>query len=243
MRKTVIFVEGWTEQVWVREYLLKWFEYQDIQLDCFTLFSKKLNRSDYPFGVETASNYFQIINAGGDKRVNDLLIEETPRFRNLGFDRIIGLRDMLSQEYRHNVTAHIVDAEVIEKIKTKQWNMLKMFFGDKTSDIHLCYATMEIEAWVLGLSEFFELIDEGLTLDFKKTELNLDLENNDPETTIFNPASTLSKIFNLVGKPYGKKQGEIDSIVSLLSKQDYEAFLAKEQCMSFNVFHKAIHSE
>ena len=137
----------------------------------------------------------------------------------------------------------ILGEEVIEKIKTQQWNVLKMFFGDKTSDIHLCYAIMEIEAWVLGLSDFFELIDEGLTLDFIKKELNLDLENTDPETTIFNPATTLSKIFNLVGKPYGKKQGEIDSIVSLLSKQDYEAFLKKEQCMSFNVFHKAIHSE
>ena len=122
MRKTVIFVEGWTEQVWVREYLLKWFEYQDIQLECFTLFSKKLNRSDYPFGVETASNYFQIINAGGDKRVNDLLIEETPRFRNLGFSKIIGLRDMLSQEYRQTVSGHFADAQVMEKIKMAQWN-------------------------------------------------------------------------------------------------------------------------
>ena len=243
MRKTVIFVEGWTEQVWVREYLLKWFEYQDIQLECFTLFNKKIHRADYPFGVETAPNYFQIINAGGDKRVNDLLVEETPRFRNLGFHKIIGLRDMLSQEYREKVTAHIVDAAVIEQIQTKQKHILKMFFGDNMSDIQLCYAIMEIEAWILGLSQFFDQIDARLTPNFIKTHLNLDFDTLDPETNIYNPTTVLSRIFSLVGKDYGKRQGEIDSLISPLTKEDYALFLEKDVCNSFNIFHEAVHND
>ena len=244
MRKTTIFVEGWTEQVWVREYLLKWHGYEEAWVECFALFNER-GMYSVPYNHQPINPlyYYHIVNVGGDTRVNNALVKEMPRLRNEGFHRIVGLRDMLSDVYRDLVNSHKVDDEVVERIRREQWEVLKMFFGDKTSDIHLCYAIMEIESWVLGLSEFFELIDEGLTLDFIKTELNLDLKNTDPETTIFNPASTLSKVFNLAGKPYGKKQGEIDSIVSLLSKQDYEAFLAKEQCMSFNVFHNAIHNE
>ena len=244
MRKTTIFVEGWTEQVWVREYLLKWHGYEEAWINCFAFFNGK-GMFPVPYNHKPVKPlyYYNIINVGGDTRVNNALIKETPRLRNEGFDKIIGLRDMLSETYRDMVDSHKVDSVVVEKIRVRQWHILKTLLKNEVSDIHLCYAIMEIEAWVLGLSEFFELIDEGLTLDFIKTELNLDLENTDPETTIFNPASTLSKIFNLVGKPYSKKQGEIDSIVSLLSKQDYEAFLAKEQCMSFNVFHNAIHNE
>lgn len=241
MRKTIIFVEGWTEQVWVREYLIKWHEYQNLKLDCFTLFNKKIHPSDYSFGGENVDYYYQIINTGGDKRVNDLLIEETPRLRNLGFNRIIGLRDMLSQEYRQLVTAQMVDKNVIEKIINIHRQTIKKLLQNNTSDIHLCYAIMEIEAWVLGLSTYFELIDARLTHDFINKNLNLDLENTDPETTIFNPATTLSKIFNLVDKNYGKRQGEIDSIISHLNKTDYQAFLNTEKCMSFNVFHNAIH--
>jgi hypothetical protein len=31
MKKITIFVEGWTEQAWVREYLLRWFDYQHVK--------------------------------------------------------------------------------------------------------------------------------------------------------------------------------------------------------------------
>lgn len=148
---------------------------------------------------------------------------------------------MLSQEYRHNVTAHIVDNEVVEKIKLVQWKAIEKLLKNDTKDVHLCYAIMETEAWVLGLSEFFEMIDEKLTHDLINTSLGLDLENIDPENYIYNPATILTRVFNLVGKNYSKKQGEIDSIISHLNKSDYESFLLSDKCNSFNTFHEAIH--
>jgi glucan biosynthesis protein len=100
-----------------------------------------------------------------------------------------------------------------------------------------------MQSWKLkhGFWEFFELIDDRLTHDFIRKELKLDLENTDPETTIFNPATILSKVFNLAEKNYSKRQGEINSIISHLNKEDYQSFLDTEKCMSFNIFHNAIH--
>ena len=244
MRKTTIFVEGWTEQAWVREYLLKWHGYEEAWIECYALFNEKgMHSTPYPHKPVNPLFHYQIINVGGDSRVNNALVKETPRLRNEGFHRIIGLRDMLSETYRDLVDAHKVDNDVIEKIQSVQWNAIERLLSKNTKDVRLCYAIMETEAWVLGLSEFFEMIDERLTHDFIQKNLNLNLKTLNPETDIYNPATTLNRVFNLVGKSYGKKQGEIDALISPLNRNAYESFLERDKCNSFNVFHDAIHSE
>ena len=242
MRKTTIFVEGWTEQVWVREYLLKWYGYEEAWIECYALFNEKgMFSVPYNYKPINPLHYYQIINVGGDNRVNNALVKETPRLRNEGFHKIIGLRDMLSDTYRDLVDNHKVDVSVVEKIRTEQWHILKTLLKNNVTDVQLCYAIMEIEAWILGLSQFFYQIDARLTPNFIKTHLNLDFDTLDPETNIYNPTTVLSRIFSLVGKDYGKRQGEIDSLISPLTKEDYALFLEKDACNSFNVFHNAIH--
>ncbi len=243
MKKITIFVEGWTEQAWVREYLLRWFDYEHVKIDCFSLFNDKDMRSaPYPHHSTTPQYYFQIINAGGDTRVNNLLVEQTPRLRNAGFQKIIGLRDVLSDEYRTLITAHEVDHDIIGKIKKVQIETIERLLNQSITDVHLCYATMEIEAWVLGLYEFLALIDERLTVDFIDEKLGINFKNIDPEQTVYNPTTVLKRIYQLVGKTYDKHQGEIDAFISHLSKRDYELFLESDKCQSFNAFHNAIHT-
>lgn len=243
MRKTVIFVEGWTEQTWVREYLLKWFGYEDVWVDCFTLFNEKGSYpAPYPHKPPTPQYHFRIYNVGGDTRVNKLLVEESARMRNEGYHRVIGLRDMLSEEYRSLITQQKIDKSAIEKIKTVQWRILERLLKGQTQDIRLCYAIMETETWILGMSDFFELIDERLTHDFINQNLNIDFNKIDPEEEIHNPATVLSRIFQLVNKDYRKRQGEMDALINGFNRRDYEAFLESDRCQSFNQFHAAIHS-
>lgn len=196
----------------------------------------------YPYYATAPQYYFQIINAGGDTRVNNLLVEQTPRLRNAGFDKIIGLRDVLSDEYRTLITAHEVDHNIIDKIKKVQTKTIERLLNQSITDVHLCYAIMEIEAWVLGLHAFLELIDARLTIDFIEEKLGINLRNIDPEQSIYNPTTVLKRIYQLVGKTYNKHQGEIDTFINLMSKRDYELFLESDKCQSFNAFHNAIHS-
>jgi hypothetical protein len=152
MKKTTIFVEGWTEQAWVREYLLKWHGYEEAWIECHALFNEKgMHPAPYPYKPITPLFHYHIINVGGDMPVNNALVRETPRLRNEGFHKVIGLRDMLSDTYRDLVDAHKVDNEVIEKIKSVQWKAIERLLKNDTKDVSLCYAIMEIEAWVLGV--------------------------------------------------------------------------------------------
>jgi hypothetical protein len=243
MRKTAIFVEGWTEQTWVREYLLKWFGYEDVWVDCFTLFNEKGSHpSPYAHKPPTPQYHFRIFNVGGDTRVNKVLIEESVRMRNEGYHRIVGLRDMLSDEYRSLITQHKIDKAAIEKIKTIQLRVLNRLLNGQTTDVKLCYAIMETETWILGMSEFLELLDERLTHNFIHENLKINLDTIDPEAEIPNPATVLSRIFQLVNKDYRKRQGEMDALIAKFNRRDYEAFLESDKCQSFNQFHDAIHS-
>ncbi len=59
MTKTAIFVEGQTKLVFVREYLLKSYAYQDISIACYTLFrDDSFNTTEYAFPNENARNFF-----------------------------------------------------------------------------------------------------------------------------------------------------------------------------------------
>ena len=63
MKKIAIFVEGQTELIFVREYLLKQFEYQGIDLECRNLFKdEKIQSAEYDFPNNEAEIHFQIIN-------------------------------------------------------------------------------------------------------------------------------------------------------------------------------------
>jgi hypothetical protein len=101
---------------------------------------------------------------------------------------------------------------------------------------------MEMETWILGMSEFLELIDERLTHDFINENLQINLATIDPETEIHNPATILSRIFQLINKNYRKRQGEMDALISGFNRRDYQAFLESDKCQSFNQFHEAIHA-
>lgn len=97
------------------------------------------------------------------------------------------------------------------------------------------FAVMEVEAWILGMNQFLQQIDEHLTPALILQQLQLEIAS-DPEITHYHPAQVLDDIYGLVGKKYGKHEGDICSITSALCKEDYQGLMISGKCNSFKKF-------
>jgi len=99
MKKIAIFVEGQTELITVREFLLREFDYT-VKIECRTLFKPgKFNKAPYDYNSSDAEFHFQIVNVGNDTAVLQRILEREKHMWNSGYEKIIGLRDMYSQIY------------------------------------------------------------------------------------------------------------------------------------------------
>jgi hypothetical protein len=237
MRKTAIFVEGQTELVFVREYLLKWFDYSDISLECYTLFTdSNFHSTEYSFPNETAENFFQIINVGNDNAVLTRILNREQHLWNVGFNRIIGLRDMYSKQYRELLTqAGQIDLSLNEEFKDATKKEITSR-SNQADSIDFCFAVMECESWILGFHNCFETINPLLTTDYIENQLGFNLEKVDPEVTFFHPARIMEDIYALAGENYKKSKGNISKIMAALQKEDFECLVSSSKCSSFETF-------
>ncbi|HNL08235.1 MAG TPA: hypothetical protein PKH93_11735 [Chitinophagales bacterium] len=235
--KTAIFVEGQTELIFVREYLLKKFDYQDIQLECYNLHTDSDFRpTAYAFGSDSANHYFQIMNVGNDDSVLTRLLNREQYLWNSGFNCIIGLRDMYSRRYREMAKeAGKIDLELNEAFKqSTQEQIVKK--AKKPQQIGFVFAIMETESWILGLYRCFEKINSLLTVAYIEQQLGFNLETTDPETSFFHPAKTIEEIYGLANENYDKKEGTIAAIMATLEKDDFEFLANANKCASFGEF-------
>ena len=239
--KTAIFVEGQTELVFVREYLLKKFEYQNIGIECYTLFTdSNFHTSEYPFpsseGAINAEHYFQIINVGNDNAVLTRILNREKYLWNSGFTRIIGLRDMYSKNYRELAKeVGKIDFDLNEEFKQSTKERIANA-AEKSNQIDFSFAIMEAESWVLGFHNCFEKINPLLTVEYIETNLGFNLELINPEITFFHPAKIIEQIYDLVNETYKKSKGNIEAIMASLQKEDFENLRSINKCASFGEF-------
>lgn len=236
MIRTAIFVEGQTELIFVREFLLKTCDYQDISIDCYTLFSDSdLKETEYRFPNDAAKRHFQILNAGNDERVLTAMLKREKYLRNAGYRQIIGLRDMYGRKYREAVRGKTIAPEINRKFIEGARAQLKH------EDMHFIYSIMEIEAWLLGLKKAFRRMDERLTPEYIREQLGYDLDTIDPETYFFRPAENVSDLFAIAGKGrYDKSKADVSAIVGRIEKNDYIELLTGGKCRSFGEFCSAL---
>lgn len=180
MIKVAIFVEGQTELIFVREYLLKSFEYSNLAIECYTLFAEgRFHPTEYAFPNENAAHFFQIINVGNDNALLTRILSREKYLWNSGFDFIIGLRDMYSKNYRELSNQGKMEKELNQQfIATAQETLAQRAL--KPEKIRFCYAIMETEAWILGLPHCFEYIHSNLTAAYILENLHINLEDIDP---------------------------------------------------------------
>jgi hypothetical protein len=236
MIKTAIFVEGQTELIFVREMLLRLFNWSNISIECYTLFiDEKHIPTEYSYAAPHIEYYFQINNVGNDHGLLSRIKKREKWIWNDGFSRIIGLRDMYSKSYREVVKNALIDNEVNKKfIEAHKSEIIK--FSERQYDIYFNFSIMEIEAWLLGFVKKFDKLHPQLDLNSINQALNMDFEEIDPETAFFHPSNNLDMICRLAGQRYDKKKGDVSAILSHIEKEDYLNLYEKNICGSYNIF-------
>ncbi|GHE73123.1 hypothetical protein [Roseivirga thermotolerans] len=240
--KTAVFVEGQTELILIREMLLRHFAYQEVSIACYTLFSdNKLNATDYSFPApnEFAETHFQIINVGGDNAVLTRLLNREQELINAGYDLILGLRDMFSENYIKIVKDRTIKKEISDKFIDGHNQQIRSK-ATRPESIRFHFAVMEAEAWFLGMPEALTRMDNRLTAEYIEEHRKYNIDEIDPETEFFHPANEVKAIYELVGRRYDKSKGDIDQLVNQVTKEDYETLDSGEKCESFSSFYKSL---
>jgi hypothetical protein len=232
--KIAIFVEGYTELAFVREFLLRHYEYQNIDILCQELRGGQYSGVNYDFPnssdfYDDANNKdkFLLIDCGGDQITSKILQREKFLIQN-SFTKIIGLRDVYSLEFRKEVS-NSFDRVLVESFTKFNQDVIR---DNSTSNlVFLCFAIMEIESWYLGMPNVF--LKRSVILD-DVTIYGL-FQENDPEE-IFKPSTVIERIYNLVKEEYKKKERQSDSLSNYPIKDDYNTLYQVNNCNSFNLF-------
>ena len=240
MIKTAIFVEGQTELIFTRELILKFFEWQEIWIECYSLFNDQdRNSVDYPYKSPDATYFFEILNIGNDSKVLSSILKREKYLLDQGFTKIIGLRDMYSKEYRELVKNRRTNFSINQKfIESHQQTIsAKSVDPDK---IRFHFAIMELESWLLGIEDLFQRHNPILDCKKIKEECQIDLSQIDPETEVFHPATLIKSIMEIVGDGYDKKKGEVNKFMGQIEKHDFENLLKSDKCHSFNHYCRSL---
>ncbi len=234
MRKIAIFVEGNTELIFVREYLRKRFEFQDLEIECRKRQFGRFDKVPFPVLNSNAKYHFRIIDSGSDARVLDDILEDENLLVNLGYHKIIGLRDMYSENYlkeiKHQRKVHLeLNQKFIDRFNARINREAK-----NPEQIYLHFAIMELEAWFLGIPELWER--KGISNQSIKDKIGFDLSEINPETTFLHPAEIVKDILKITNGTYRKQASEVESLVGKITKQDFEDLQNSQKCNSFKEF-------
>ena len=237
MRKICVFVEGQTEQIFVREFLLKWYEYDHIAIECFQIVRSDTYPAEYEVHSKNAETFYQIVNVGNDNRVLSILLERVGGLKKRGFERIIGLRDMYGKAYRDRSRPGVIDDELNQSFISLAKDSIEAKLASDASLVSFHFAIMEIEAWMLAmypslLKKFPELKEDDL-----RKVYNID---EDVERTVYHPADTLNEVFQMAGSSYEKHKSDAYSIVSCMDKEDFETLLNSGKSQTFKSFVEAL---
>lgn len=228
MRKVALFVEGLAEQVFVRDFLIKWYDWDinKVGLACYKLHAGNEYEAPYQHGTVDSENYFQIFNVGNDSSVLSVMLDRADRLHNAGYSLVVGLRDMFSKVYHQKTfqknNERIIDPELNERFIQSAKEEIEA--SSKPLKLQMHYAIMEVEAWLLGMPKFMEHLQDI----------------NDPETDIYHPAEKLKELMEAMGSGYDKHSKDIEGIIGNLDKKDYLALYESGRCQSFRKFVDAL---
>lgn len=199
MSKLAIFVEGQTEQIFVKELIHQIYGYQSVRIIQEKIRGKSLfihiREADDIHGFKYL---FLIVNVGTDERVASAVAENSSGMIAKGFDKVIGLRDLYpnTREDEPRLRSAIQSRSPFP-------DSLKIFL-----------AIMETEAWFLADPNLFQGINPKLTPEYIREKLGYDLKNCDPETAYNHPSAIIKKIYNLIGMKYRKREDDSYKIVA-----------------------------
>ena len=233
MKKIAIFTEGRTEQIFLRYFLSIVFGWEKISFCCLRLYAEGVYPAHWDYTNKQAEVHFLIINACNDEKVLSAIKEREEGLIQKGYEKIIGLRDMYSNAYKKRTSSTINDAVTREFIDGPKEIIQMMSKPDK---IKIYFAIMEIEAWFLGMYNLFKRLDSSLQIGYIKEELGFDISIINPQNDFFKPSDIVANVLQLVGRKYEKSESDVESICSIMNKDDFNNAFENGRCDSFKIF-------
>jgi len=199
MNKLAIFVEGYTEVVFVEELIEEIAGQNKVKIEHRNIrggsTTRRMMRVIKAAKLHTGDKYYVLIlDCGNDELVKTRIQEEHENLTKSGYSRLIGIRDV-----RPNFTYGDIpklEANLPKYIKTK---LIPVTF---------ILAIMEIEAWFLAEATHYPRIEPSITVAAIKSKLGFDPENDDMEQRP-HPAKDLNACYAIGGKAYIKHQAKV----------------------------------
>lgn len=200
MRRIAFFVEGATELLFVRRLFTEVAGAKNVAIECQRITGgssvpKRILTIQAALADPESKFFVLVVDCGGDRQVATRIREEHQRLTQLGYEMIVGLRDV----YPDFVLTDVPKLQAGLRYGIKQ----------SLAPVDFVLATMELEAWFLSESTHFPRIDPALTDTLITTSLGFD-PGRDDMTQRPTPASDLNLCYQLVGKSY--KKGGNDTI-------------------------------
>jgi hypothetical protein len=237
MKRVAVFTEGQSEQIFVRNMLMKLINNAHLSFECLSLRAGNLLPARFNFLSASAKIHFMIIDVGNDTRVTGAIREREHHLFAKGYERIIGLRDMYCDAYDRRSRGQ-VRAEVSQEIEGGIIREIAEM--SEPTKISVFFEIMEFEAWILAMYDLFGRVDARLSVDYICGSVHLDLRSCDPETEFYRPSTTLKKVFAIIGMNYKKSASDIEMICAVMTTADFESAIERGRCDAFKKFYSEI---
>jgi hypothetical protein len=203
MNRLAIFVEGYTEVVFVERLIEEiaggkvLIEQREIRGGTASKRTMRLIKATKP---HTGQEYFVLlVDCGGDETVKTRIREEHETLTSKGYSEILGVRDVRPKFTHADIPK--LEANLRKYIKTS------------LVPVQFILAIMEIEAWFLAETTHYARIDPAITPAAIKATLGFDPVNDDMELRLA-PADDLNNCYAIGGKAYAKHQAK-DTVAAL----------------------------
>ncbi|MCB9098895.1 MAG: hypothetical protein H6632_05090 [Anaerolineales bacterium] len=199
MNKLAIFVEGYTEVVFVERLIEEIagknrvsIEHREIRGGSTTRRSIKIIKAAKPHPRQ--EYYVLLFDCGGDEPVKTRILEEHDNLTKAGYSGLIGIRDVRPRFTYGDIPK--LEVSLLKYIKTK------------LAPVTFILAIMEIEAWFLAETTHFPRIEPSITVTAIRARLGFDPENDDMEQRPY-PSDDLNSCYAIGGKTYAKHQVKV----------------------------------
>lgn len=207
VKKLALFVEGQTEQIFLKRLILEIAGTKGIIFDCKTLvrpgvleetvwMSQMVNSQ----AVQMNAHRVLIVDCRGEDTVASTLRDQSSSLAASGYSLILGVRDL-----------YPIPASRRAELEAK----LALLMPATGVPAHLLLTVAEIEAWFVQEHSHFGRIDGRLNYTNFLATFGFDPVNGNAED-IAHPADLLHRIYSSVGRAYQKKRHQVERTVAAL---------------------------
>lgn len=228
-RKIAIYVEGRTEQQVLNHFIKIWYNYENIEITNLKILSGQNQKCEVVNFRESTTSVIQflILDVNGEGSLPSAIADRSKKQLEAGF-KIFSLRDLYSQDFQ-KLPKNIDSQSAIKKsmkisLEKKGCNTL--------DDIHIFFAVMEIEAWLLA---FPSAVSKWAKVDESEV-LKLIEPNHKNIENIKRPSVIFSEIGKLGGNKGPKSIGTITKVLNGISLEDLQNVYHSKLLPNFNKF-------